>query len=315
MNTDVLRRATGWNRPLMSFVAVMAILTVVTGVGILTDPRVLLGAPIWLKPFKFAVSFVLYGTTMAWMLSLLPKRSRLASWGAVVLVATASIEMILITMQAWRGVTSHFNATTPFDAMVFNVMGTSIMVFFVAHLVVAVVVLRRRIADRTAAYAVRLGLGLSALGMLAAVPMVQGNAPAVDGITGAHSVGVLDGGPGMPLTGWSTVAGDLRVGHFVGLHALQALPLLAMLLIALSRRVRGLDEPARVGLLLVGGAAYGVLTMTLTWQALRGQSLVHPDALTLGVWAVLVVATAVGAAGVFAAGRRRADITRLELAA
>ncbi|WP_200207627.1 hypothetical protein [Micromonospora coerulea] len=304
--TTALHRAAHWHRPLMVFVSAMAVLAVVAAVGVLVDPRVLTGAPIWLKPFKFAVSFVLYGTTLAWMLSLLPRRSRTAEWAGTTIVAMSLVEMVVIVGQVLRGTTSHYNETTPLNAALWQVMGASIMVLFIAHFVIGIVVLRHPIADRVAAYAVGLGLGLSLLGMLVAVPMVlPSQDPGIEGIAGAHSVGVADGGPGLPLIGWSTTGGDLRIGHFVGLHALQALPILAMLL----NRFLGtrLDERSRVRLLVVAGGAYGVLTMLLTWQALRGQPLLRPDALTLAAVAALVVTTAT-AAGLVVARRRRPEL-------
>jgi hypothetical protein len=297
-----LRRAAGWNRPLMLLVAAMAVLTVVTAVGTFADDRVLTGAPIWLKPFKFAVSITLYGLTLAWMLSLLPRRSRLAGGAAVVIVAMLVVEMVVIVGQVVRGQTSHYNQTSTLNAVLFQAMGTAIMVVFVAHFLVGFAVLRARLADRVSATAVRLGLGLSLLGMLAAVPMVLPSAaPGTPGIAGAHSVGTPDGGPGLPVVGWSTVGGDLRIGHFVGLHALQALPLLALLLTRFGAR---LDERTRVGLLRVAGGAYASLTVLLTWQALRGQPLLRPDALTLAAAAVVVLAALAGAALVLSRGRR-----------
>lgn len=281
----------------MIFAVAMAAVAVVAAIGVFTDPRVLTGAPIWLKPFKFAVSFGLYTITLAWMLSLLPRRSRVAEWSATILVATSLAEIVAIVTQVVRGQTSHYNESSPLNAALWQVMSISIMVLFVAHLAIGVVVLRQRIPDRVAAHAVRWGLGLSLLGLGAAVPMVQ---PAQYG----HSVGVPDGGPGLPVVGWSTTGGDLRIGHFVGLHALQALPLLALLL---GNR---LDELARIRLLLVAGLAYGSLTVLLTWQALRGQPLLRPDTLTLTAWAVLAAATAIGT--VLVVNRRR---PALELAA
>ncbi|MFG3557150.1 hypothetical protein ACGGAQ_22460 [Micromonospora sp. NPDC047557] len=303
--TTVLRRATHWNRPLMLLVGAMAVLAVVATVGILVDPRVLTGAPIWLKPFKFAVSFVLYGATLAWMLSLLPRRSRIAERAVVVIVTVAVLENAWIVGQVIRGQASHFNDTTALNTALFAAMGAAIMVLFFAHLVIGVVVLIRRIPDRVAATAVGWGLGLSLLGMLAAVPMaLPMQDPGIEGISGAHSVGVADGGPGLPVVGWSTTGGDLRIGHFVGLHALQALPILAILLTRFATR---LDARTRVRLLVVAGSAYGVLTMLLTWQALRGQPLLRPDALTLAVVAALVVATAT-ASGLVLARRRRLEL-------
>jgi hypothetical protein len=280
---DILR----WHRPLLLLTAAMAVLAVVTTVGVFADPRILTGVPIWLKPWKFAVSFVLYAFTLAWMISVLPRRSRLAEWAGVVIVGVSMIEMSIIVLQAARGTTSHYNETTAFDGALWNAMGASIMVLFVAHLLIGVIALVQRIDDRPTRYAILLGLGISLLGMLAAVPMVIPTAQeqAVN-IGGAHTVGLPDGGPGLPVTGWSTVGGDLRIGHFVGLHALQALPLLAFLL------RRRFDRATQARLLLVAGAAYAGLVMLLTWQALRAQPLVHPDARTLVAWTALAVATA-----------------------
>jgi hypothetical protein len=289
--TVVLR----WHRPLLALTAAMAVLAAVAGVAIFADARILTGVPIWLKPFKFAVSFAVYAFTLAWMLSVLPRRSRIAERAAVLVVGVSVIEVGIIVIQAARGTTSHYNSTTPLNAALWTAMGNAIVVLFLAHLVIAVVALRQRIADRSIAYAVRIGLVLSLLGMLAAVPMVlPSQAPGIEGIGGAHSVGVPDGGPGLPLAGWSTAGGDLRIGHFVGLHALQLFPLLGFVLARyLGRR---LGEATRARLLLVAGGAYGVLVMLLTWQALRAQPLLRPDTVTLTAWSALLAATAAGTA-------------------
>jgi hypothetical protein len=117
--------------------------------------------------------------------------------------------------------------------------------------------------------------------------MTEGAAPTT---IGAHSVGVADGGPGLPIVGWSTVGGDLRVAHFFGLHAMQVLPFIGWLL---SRRP---SLGARHRLLLVwsSGLAYLGLVLVLTWQALRGQSLIAPDAATLAAFGVLLGSICLG---------------------
>ncbi|MFF5217983.1 hypothetical protein [Micromonospora sp. NPDC000442] len=300
--TDNLSRRAYRHRPLMVFVSAMAVLAVVCAVGIVADQRVLTGAPIWLKPFKFSVSFVLYGGTLVWLLSLLRRRSRVAEWAVTVVVAMGVVEMCIIVGQVIRGTTSHYNETSTFNAVLWQLMGAAIMVLFVAHVAIGVAVLRQPIAGRAGRYAIGLGLGLAALGMLVAVPMTMpGQAPVIEGIAGAHSVGVPDGGPGLPLVGWSTTGGDLRIGHFVGLHGMQVLPILALLL---SRFAGGwLDERTRARLLLVVGVGYGAVTMLLTWQALRGQPLLRPDTLTLAAAAALAVTTVAAAGAVLARHR------------
>ena len=88
----------------------------------------------------------------------------------------------------------------------------------------------------------------------------------------------MDGGPGVPVTGWSREHGDLRVPHFIGLHAIQALALVAVVL----RRWRR-PEAVRVKAVLAAAASYASLFLLLLWSALRGHSVVAPDATALAV--------------------------------
>jgi hypothetical protein len=125
-------------------------------------------------------------------------------------------------------------------------------------------------------------------------------------ISGAHSVGGPDGGAGIPVTGWSREYGDLRVAHFIGLHAIQAFALVALGL----RRWRRPDA-VRVKTLFVAAGSYASLFVLLLWQSLRGQSLVAPDASTviaMGIWA----AATLGVLGRIAAGSRRASTERFD---
>ena len=255
------------------------------------DDRVLLGAPLWLKPLKFAISFVAYAGTLAWLLGRLRERA-LQRTGWVIVTASA-VEMAIIVGQAARGVRSHFNTDTAFDATLFSIMGATIVVLWFATLAVALRFLRGSPGRDRAVRAprIRLGLVVTLIGLLEGFVMVALN---------GHAVGVPDGGPGLPLVGWSTTGGDLRIAHFVGMHALQGLPLLAAALAAVSR----LDEITRVRLVRITAAAWTGLVVLLTWQALRAQPLLAPDAVTLAALATLVAATGVATVGTLAAARR-----------
>ncbi|MEU8786792.1 hypothetical protein [Streptomyces sp. NPDC048637] len=278
----------------------MAALAVVAAIGLIADDRVLVGAPIWFKPFKFAVSFAAYGLTLAWMLSRLTTPTRTGRWAAHTVVVAGVVEMAVITGQTIRGRRSHFNVETPLDQGLFATMGVTIAVLWVATLVIAVLLFRARPGDRAATWAIRLGLLLALAGLLLGGLMTmstpeQEAAGALRTALGAHSVGVPDGGPAMPLTGWNTTGGDLRIPHFVGMHALQALPLFLYGIEALAGRFTRLrDERVRLRLVLVAAGGTAALLALVTWQALRGQALIHPDGATLGVLAAITVATAAG---------------------
>ncbi|MFI8518133.1 hypothetical protein ACIGEZ_09980 [Streptomyces sp. NPDC085481] len=292
------------HRPLVWFAASMVVLALVSAGGLLLDDRILVGAPIWAKPFKFSVSFIAYALSLAWMLSLLPGGSRarrVGWWAGTVLTAASLLEMALITLQVVRGKQSHFNQATPFDAALFQTMGMTVVVLWLAALVIAVLLLRARILDRATAWAVRLSsliaLAGASIGFVMVPPTPDQLAQDDPAIVGAHSVGVPDGGPGMPLTGWSTTGGDLRIAHFFGMHALQLIPLLLLALSALAPRFARLaDAQIRLRLTLVASAAYAAAFLLLTWQALRGQPLLSPDAPTLTAAATVTILTAAATA-------------------
>lgn len=283
------------NPPLVGSAAVLGTLGLVCLVGLAVDPRTLGGAPIWMKPLKFCVSGALYALALAVLIRPIRSRrtGRVIAWGVGAIVV---VETVLIAAQAFRGVPSHFNVSTGTDALLYSSMGLMIGTLWVLTLVGAVALLRTPSADALWKRASLWGLVLTLLGgsvgalMTSPTPaQVEGFATAPPDVVGAHTVGAPDGGPGLPVVGWSTVAGDLRVPHFWGLHGLQAVPLLALWL-----HRRRLSDRQRGRLLTVGALAYlGVLGVLLQ-QALRAQSLVAPDAWTLG--AVVAIALAAFAA-------------------
>ena len=292
-----------WHRPLVLFAAAMAVMTVVSGVGLMVDDRVIAGAAIWAKPFKFAVSFVVYALTLAWMLTLVTRGRRTGRWAGTVVALASLGEMVIITGQVIRGKRSHFNVATPFDAALYQVMAVTVVVLWAGTLVIAVLLLRARIADRASALAVRAGVFLAlagaGFGFLMTQPTPEQRTAARSGaadVVGAHAVGVPDGGPSMPFTGWSTTGGDLRVPHFVGMHALQILPLFLLALLSLAPRVARLrDARVRLRLVRVASGSYAALVALVLWQALRGQPLVHPDRATLVCAALIAARTVAGA--------------------
>jgi len=310
---DLVARAWSLNRPLTFLgLAMIAVLAVATA-GLVLDPRVITGAPAWLKPAKFAISIAIYSFTFVWLLTFVrgyPRLVRALSWMTVLMLG---LEMVVIGGAAALGTTSHFNVSTPAHVAAWSAMASAIVVTWMANLGVGILLLRQRLADRAFLWSLRLGVAVSSVGMGVAFFMTSPTAEQLATarasgslpMAGAHSVGVADGGPGLPVVGWSTVGGDLRVAHFVGLHALQVLPLLG---VALSRfGPAWLGARHRVALVWTAGLSYFGLVALATWQALRGQSLVRPDALTLWTAATLAVVTVAAIAVTIAHARRRAN--------
>jgi len=180
----------------------------------------------------------------------------------------------LIVLQVVRGTTSHFNVATPFDAVLFRIMGAMIATVMLATMYVLWRAARVRLPDVGLAAAIRWGLAITILGgWLGAVMTVpnraQREAMAAGqevSFQGGHAVGAAEDAPGIPLVRWSATGGDLRVAHFVGLHAMQLLPLAL-----LWRRRRHGPRPADPRVIRVLAAAWFALVALTFLQALAGR--------------------------------------------
>ena len=276
MLTDGLGRDA--NRWLVGVVLGMLALFVLNLAGLFLDPRTITGLPAWAKPAKFALSTALYAGMLAWILTKVSVWPRVMQALGTTTAVMLALELFIVNLQAARGTTSHFNVGTKLDAFLFAVMGVSILILWLASLGITVGLFRQPFSNRALGWSLRLGLLITVLGSASGGLMTQPRAGQSHGIIGSHTIGSPDGGTGLPLLGWSTKHGDLRLGHFVGLHGAQAIPLLYFVL-ARKRR-------ARVSSIAVGAASYGALFFLLEWQALRGQALVQPDGLTLEAWAI-----------------------------
>lgn len=243
--------------------------------GLLMDSREITGAPAWLKPGKFAVSTGIYTLTLAWVFSYLHEWPRTRRLVGRITATVMVLEVAIIALQAARGTTSHFNVGAPFDAVLFSVMGLAIFIQTFSSIAVAVALWRQPFADPAFGYALRLGMTLTIIGAFVGGLMTRPTTAQLEAaeasgritVAGAHTVGAPDGGPGLPVTGWSTQYGDLRVPHFMGLHAVQALPILTFLLF------RRLPDPTRLRLTLVTATLYLLVFAALLLQALTGRPL------------------------------------------
>lgn len=261
LETDV--RATPAVKPSQFHVltVISAILLGLTIAWGFVDARQIGGVPVWLKPMKFALSFLVLFWTMALVearLSPAWREGRMLRTTAVVMAAAFLVEMAYMIYQAARAEASHFNLSTPFHETMYTVMGVG-AVSLIAGVAVMGWVARR---DGAAAMGVGLreGVWLGFASTFVLTFIVAGYLSSTGGpFVGLHP----EGAPTLPLLGWSGVTGDLRPAHFAAIHAMQVLPLLGL----------WLDRRGGAGVLRgvrIGAAVYAVLTLALFVQALMG---------------------------------------------
>jgi hypothetical protein len=261
--------------------------------GLFLDSRVITGDPAWWKPAKFGASTALYAGTVAWLLRYVNVWPRFVRWMSRLLALALTVEVSIIFVQAARGTTSHFNTTTPLDRALFSTMGSFIGLLWLSSVGILAALFRQSFRSKAWGWALRLGMLITVLGAAAGGSMLHRTSAQARAAeqhlpttTGAHTVGAPDGGPGIPLVGWSAEHGDLRIAHFVGLHGIQVIPFIAWLL-ARRRWPEGSQSKG----VFVSSASYTLLIVILAWQALRGQSIAEPDALTGAVFVMWLAGT------------------------
>ena len=238
----------------------------VTLVLLALDTRVLDGEALWLKPLKFQISMaILTGTLLLAVAASGLGQSLWVRVPALAVAATAIYELTFLHLQAARGVRSHFNADTAFDRIGGAIMagGAGVLVLGAALIGAAILVALafkgRAALDEPVLLAV--GLGLVIGGGLG------GMTGGAIGANGGPFVGAAQG-PFVPVMGWSLSGGDLRIAHFLGLHAMQALPILALVL-------RGMGPAPTVSLaVLAGGGTWTVLTLAAMHAAQAGRPVI-----------------------------------------
>ena len=243
--------------------AASAALLALSGLGLATDPRLIDGVPVWMKPAKFALSFTLLFATMALVaerLSPAVRQGRALAALGILMAVNYGAEMAYMIWRAARAEHSHFNLSTPFAETAYTLMGVSAVLLIAGVAWQGVMAWRDRAAElgpQTRA-GILWGFGLTFALTFVVAGYLGGN--------GGHHVGTPVTGAALPLFGWSMEVGDLRPAHFASIHAMQALPLLGLWL---DRRAVEAPRPMRLA-----AAGWTALTFALFAQALMGLPLV-----------------------------------------
>jgi hypothetical protein len=207
----------------------------------------------WYKPFKFAFSTFLFAWAMAWYCYYLPNFNiKLFNWSVIILLG---FEIFYIAFQANKGQLSHYNLSTPVYAALYSMMALAASAVTIYTAYVGLLFFTNSFPELPNYYlwAIRFGIILFVIFSFEGFTM---------GSRLNHSVGALNDNSSWFIIGWSKTVGDLRVAHFIGMHALQVLPVLSFYVFKNTK------------LTLALSLLYGLLALLTLIQALQGKPLV-----------------------------------------
>jgi len=227
------------------------------------------GAVSFRKPITFGISFALFLWSCGWIIDRLAPRPRLEKTIIWTLIVSSLVEVGLITLQAWRGVPSHFNFTTPTDNAIFGLMANAIGVVSVALLALTIWALVKPPKNKPERLAIRAGLGTMWTGLALGSWIIS------LGVTMALKLGHA------PDTVIAGSAGIAKFPHAVALHGLQM-----FILTVIVSRFGGLDVARQLRATRL--AVIGYLTLSV-WSIVQTVSGLAPTDLR-GVAALVLVA-------------------------
>ena len=225
-----------WHRPLSGSAAlayaaaVLLLWSCITVVLMAVDTRLFQGVSVWSKPWKFQISTSVFLWTLAYFMAFLPEAKRRGAaaqyivWGS--LVATA-FEIPYITWQAALAQASHFNVSSTLYGLLYNAMAAGALALTSAALLVGVLIFKhcKQTLTNAMRHAIAWGL-ISSFVLGSFTGMYVGSKR----LTGHWVGGIASDAGGWLFFNWSRTGGDLRVAHFFSLHAMQGLPVIALLL-------------------------------------------------------------------------------------
>ena len=207
---------------------------------------------VWNKPFKFAISLGIYSWTMAWYCFYLPSFNiNLFNWTVVILW---SFEIIYIAFQASKGQQSHYNISTKVYSVLYTLMALAATIVTLYTAYIGFLFFNNSFPELPNYYLWSIRLGI----ILFVIFSFEGFAM---GSRLNHSVGALNDNSNWLILGWSKTVGDLRVSHFIGMHALQVLPIISFYLLK------------NTILTMCLAFVYGILALLTFIQAFQGRPL------------------------------------------
>ena len=250
--TDFIQQLKYRNETLFYFGVVCLLFSILFLILSKTTTTEVYGVNAWYKPFKFAFSTFLFACAMAWYCFYLPDFNIKAfNWAVILLLG---FEIFYIALQAGRGQLSHYNVSTPVYSALFSLMALAASAVTIYTGYVGFLFFKHSFPELPDYYVWSIRLAI----ILFVIFSFEGFAM---GSRLSHSVGALNDNSNWFILGWSKTVGDLRVSHFIGMHALQVLPLLSYYLL------KNTKWTVAVSIL------YGLLALATLVQALQGRPL------------------------------------------